>query len=134
MTKLKKLFPLSFTFCKNPVNILLGALIYAAISVVGGFLITTVFNIIVIPFTFLSLIPIIGWFIILPIFSFVSTLLTLVINAVTFLLGAYAYAGIAVAIINYVNAEEEAPVEEEATEETAEEAEATEEVEATEAE
>ena len=122
MTKLKKLFPLSFKFYNSPKSLILGALIYGAIAIGVPYVITLVLNMVLTPFAFLAVIPIIGWFLILPIYSFVVAVLNIAINAVSFAIGAYAYAGIAVALMNYVKAEDTA--EEETAEETAEENEA----------
>ena len=117
MTKLKKLFPLSFKFCENPKKLILGALIYGAIAMGIPVVLATVINMLLTPFAALACIPIIGWFIILPIYSFVVTILNIALNAVSFVIGAYAYAGIAVAVMNYVKAEDEVVEETEETEE-----------------
>ena len=84
MTKLKKLFPLSFKFCENPKKLILGALIYGAIAMGIPVVLATVINMLLTPFTALACIPIIGWFIILPIYSFVTTILNIALNAVAF--------------------------------------------------
>ena len=104
MTKLKKLFPLSFKFCKSPVSIILGALINAAIAAACSFIISSIFNAILTPFMLLGLIPIIGWFIILPIASFLSSVIS---GTVSTFFTAYAFAAIGVAIAAYAKSEDE---------------------------
>ena len=105
MTNLKKLFPLSFKFTKSPVNLLLGALIYSGIAAVGTYVLSTVLSMIFTPLMMLGMIPIIGWFIILPT---VSAVYSILLSTVTFLVSAYAYAGIAVSLVAYAKAEEAA--------------------------
>ena len=102
MTGLKKIFPLSFKFTKSSKDVLLGMLVYsaiaAAVTTVGIFALSLLY----IPFYFIGLIPVIGWFIILPISV---TVYTVAVSTVSFFATAYTYAGIAINIIAYTKSE-----------------------------
>ena len=114
MTKLKNVFPLSFKFTKSPANLILGILLYSVVSAAVTYVVSSVISAIFTPFMLLGMIPIIGWFLILPI---ASTLYGIVSSAVSLFIVAYTYAGIAINIIAFVKSED---VAEEVVEETVE--------------
>lgn len=113
MTKLKKLFPLSFAFKKNPVMLFVGILIYlVANSIVIG-LINLIPTVLMLPL-FLFAIPYLGWILLflllIPVllYLFFIILLSNVLTYVAALINIYTYAGIAVSFVAYAKCEESA--------------------------
>lgn len=108
LTKLKKLFPLSFMFSQNVWKLLLGAVIYLGINEVAITVLSGILTFAMIPVV-IAMIPVYGWilgiiFFPIVLICFVLTLaLTFAINIVSL----YVQFGIIVSIIAHVTAEDE---------------------------
>lgn len=125
MTKLKKLFPLSFKFNKSPVKLFLGILLYLVFNAVAACVIDIVISIFMAPLLIFA-IPYVGWVLALLCFPllFIYILVLSYINSFALsLIKIYVIAGIVVSFIAYAKSEDEEP-EEETEDESSDEEEA----------
>ena len=108
MTRLKKLFPLSFAFCKNPVKLFLGILLYLVANAVVIGVVNAVFSALLAPLAFF-LIPYVGWILffllMIPVIIYVSVL-NWALTYLAALINIYTYAGIAISFVAYAKYEE----------------------------
>ena len=114
MTKLKKLFPLSFKFNKSPVKLFLGILLYLVFNAVAACVIDIVISIFMAPLLIFA-IPYVGWILALLCFPllFIYILVLSYVNSFALsLIKIYAIAGIVVSFIAYAKSEDEEPEEE----------------------
>jgi hypothetical protein len=129
MTKLKKLFPISFKFTQSPLKLFLGILIYLVVNIVAAMVVDTVISLFMAPML-IFVIPYIGWALALLFLPFIIVYVTVLsyVNSIALsLLNIYVTAGIVVSFIAYAKSEGEEP---EAVEESDGEAEETEDTEA----
>ena len=128
MTRLKKLFPLSFAFSKNPLKLFLGILIYLVANAVVIGVLNSILSALLAPLVIFA-IPYLGWILLLLLFIPVILYINILNYVFTYaiaLINIYTYAGIVVSFVAYAKYEE--PVAE--IEETVEEVEAVNAVEA----
>ena len=113
MTKLKKLFPLSFVFTKNPLVLFLGILIYLVANALVIGILNFLPSLLLLPLAFFA-IPWLGWILLLilciPVLLYIGfvLLLSIVLSYVGALVNIYTYAGIAVCFVAYAKDDEPA--------------------------
>ncbi len=119
MEKLKKLFPLSFKYCGNVKQIILGMFIYVLLDLAVALVISTVLSFITTPLSilmfvgiFVSIIPYVGWVLaifLIPIALIVSFILTVLSYAqliITGMASIYIKAGIVTMFVAYAKTPE----------------------------
>ena len=108
MTRLKKLFPLSFAFCDKPVRLFLGILLYYVFGTVASFVLSGIFSLLLAPLLLFA-IPWIGWILLLvlcvPVIIYVILLYCALIYA-SAILSVYINAGIVISFIAYAKYED----------------------------
>ena len=108
MTRLKKLFPLSFAFSKNPLKLFLGILIYLVANAVVIGVLDSILSALLAPLM-IFFIPYVGWILFallaIPVIMYV-TVLNYVFTYAIALINIYTYAGIVVSFVAYAKYEE----------------------------
>ena len=108
MTRLKKLFPISFAFCKNPLFLFIGILIYLVANAVVISILDAILSAFLAPLIFFA-IPYVGWILLLLLFVPVimyATVISYISTYATALINIYTYAGIVVSFVAYAKYEE----------------------------